>query len=233
MKKILTIAAFGEGINLNSMFDDAEIIAASGAEGISGFKKVKSKYTVFLNGGFTYRDLRPLLDRADKSAADIITFEGGCLFKTSVIKFTEADIFNLKVSTALCCKSIEKTTLTPFNFADDEMDCNEGAFDKLKAAIKEYAAAKTKVPVEVYSFARDMICERLVLFYKCYMLAVRMGADNEKLVGFDKEIKALDMVLYKVFENRFNHDELAKLRSKNFKISFFTANRYKKELGVK
>ena len=231
MKKVLTIALFGNNTNANSMFEDAEIISATDPL----IKKCKSKYTAFLKSGFTYNDLRPLLDRAASSSSDIICFAGGCLFKTSVIEYPDAntDIFNLQINSVLNCKSIEKTALTPFKLAEDEMDCGDGAFEKLKAALKDYAAAKTKVPVDVYSYARDLICERLVLFYKCYMLATRMGADNLKLVELDKQIKASDMVLYKVFENRFGHAELAKHRIKNFKISFITANKYKKELKIK
>lgn len=227
MKKVLTIAVFGNS-NLNSMFEDAEIILANDPI----LKKSKSKYTVFLNGGFIYKDLLPLLDKAKNSASDILTFEGGCLFKSSLIKYPDkcSDIFGLQISSILNCKTIEKTSLNPFKLAEDEMDCNEEAFNKLKGTLREYAAAKTKVPVEVYSFARDLICERLVLFYKCYMLAMRMGASGNMLVEFDKEIKASDMVLYKVFENRFNLTELEKLRKKSFKISFITANKFKKEL---
>lgn len=213
------------------MLEDAEIIAATDP----AIKKSKSKYTVFLNAGFSYRDLRPLLGRAESANSDIITFEGGCLFKTSLIKYPDkkTDIFGLHISSALGCKTIEKTTLAPFKLAEGEMDCNEEAFERLKSTIKEYTASKTKVPLEVYSFARDMICERLVLFYKCYMLAIRMGADSNKLVEFDREIKLSDMVLYKVFENRFNHAELAKLREKDFKISFITATKFKREIKLK
>lgn len=231
MKKVLTIAVFGGNLNFNSMFEDVEIISASSPL----IKKSKSSYTVFLNNGFAYRDLLPLLDKAKSAASDIITFEGGCLFKTSLIKYTDnvKDIFSLQITTALNCKTIEKTSLCPFTLAEDEMDCNEEAFERLKSTIKEYTASKTKVPLEVYSFARDMICERLVLFYKCYMLAIRMGADSNKLVEFDREIKLSDMVLYKVFENRFNHAELAKLREKDFKISFITATKFKREIKFK
>ena len=62
------------------------------------------------------------------------------------------------------------------------------------------------------------------------MLAIKKGADYNLLTEFDRQIKASDMVLYKVFENRFNHDELEKLRLKNFKISFITAIKYKNQL---
>ena len=231
MKKVLTIAVFGDGANYNSMFEDAEIIHISDPL----IKKAKSRYTVFLNGGFTYNDLRPLLSMAESANSDVITFAGGCLFKTSLLKYPDkpADIFNMQVTSALNCKTIERTALCPFKLAEDEMNCNEDAFEMLKGTIKEYSAAKSKVPVEVYSFARDLICERLVLFYKCYMLAMRMGADKNKLVEFDKDLKATDMVLYKVFENRFDHSSLEKLRAKGFKISFITANKYKRELNNK
>lgn len=231
MKKVLTIAVFGNGANYNSMFEDAEIIEASDPL----IKKSKSKFTVFLNGGFTYNDLKPLLAKAESANSDIITFEGGCLFKTSTLKYPEkvTDNFSMQITSALLCKTIERTTLCPFKLAEDEMNCNEDAFERLKGTVKEYSSSKGKVPVEVYSFARDLICERLVLFYKCYMLAMRMGADKNKLVEFDKDLKEMDVVLYKVFENRFDHSSLEKLRAKNFKISFITANKYKKELKQK
>lgn len=231
MRKVLTIAVWGDCSNLNPTSEDTEIVPATDAS----LKKCKSKYTVFLKSGFTYNDFRPLLDRAESASADIISFEGGCLFRTSAIKHpdTKTDIFNLQIACILNCKSLEKTSFTPFKLAEDEMDCSENAFEKLKSTLNDYAAAKTKVSVEVYSFARDLICERLVLFYKCYMLAMRMGADNNLLVEFDKQIKSSDMVLYKVFENRFNHVELEKLRAKNFKISFITAIKYKRELKIK
>ena len=230
MKKILTIAVWGEQTDLNPEIEEAEIISATDG----ALKKCKSKYTAFLNGGFTYGDLHPVLEKAESSSADIIAFEGGCLFKTSNIKHpdTVADIFNLQISCILGCKSIEKTELAPFNLADN-INCDESGIENLKNAVKEYASAKTKVPVEVYSYARDLICERLVIFYKRFMLAMRTGTDGNLLAEFDKDIKALDVVLYKVFENRFNHAELEKLRAKNFKISFFTAIKYKKELKIK
>ena len=230
MKKVLTIAVLGDDLNLNTQFEEVEIIQLDGAK----LKKCKSKYVAFLNSGFTYNDLQPLLDRAESATADILAFEGGCLFKTSQIKHpdTVADIFSLQISCILNCKSIEKTALTPFN-CTDVIDCDGEVFERLKNVIREYASAKTKVPVDVYSYARDIICDRLVLLYKYYMLAVKKGADNNLLIEFDKEIKSLDVVLYKVFENRFNHAELEKLRAKNFKISFFTVIKYKKELKIK
>lgn len=230
MKKVLTVAVFGDTSNLNPELEEVEIIRADDAQ----LKKCKSKYTVFLNSGFTYCDLPPLLDSAESASADILAFEGGCLFKTSQIKQpdTNTDIFSLQINCILNCKSIERTLLAPFTLAE-VIDCDSGAFERLKNTVKEYTSAKTKVPVEVYSYARDLICERLVSVFKSYMLAIRNGADNNLLVEFDKEIKSYDMVLYKVFENRFNHAELEKLRAKNFKISFITAIKYKKELKIK
>lgn len=230
MKKVLTIAVFGESIDENCIPEGAEIIEATEA----GLKKCKSRYTAFLKGGFTCNDFRPLLDRAENASADIVAFKGGCLIKTSAIKRPdfEADIFGLQINCILNCKSIEKNSFAPFKLAED-LNCNEDDFERLKEAIKDYASAKGKVPVEVYSYARELICERLVCFYKNYMLAIRAGADDGLLVEFDKEIKSLDMVLYKVFENRMGHAELEKLRLKNFKISFITAIKYKKELKTK
>lgn len=230
MKNILTIAVFGDISDLNATFEDTEIISASDTR----LKKCKSKYTVFLSSGFTYADLRPLLDRAENSSSDIIAFEGGCIFKTSSIKHPDisSDIFNLQINCVLDCKSIEKTGLAPFKPALD-FDCSEDGFERLKNTVKYYTSVKGKAPVEVYSYARDLICERLVLFYKNYMLAIKKGADYNLLTEFDRQIKTSDMVLYKVFENRFNHDELEKLRLKNFKISFITAIKYKKELKIK
>lgn len=228
MKKVLTIAVRGDDPNLISELEEVEIIKADDPK----LKKCKSKYTVFLNSGFTYGEMRPLLDRAESSPCDILAFEGGCLFKTSLIKHPDsvADIFSLQISCILNCKSIEKTALTPFRLAE-VMDCD--SLEALKNTVREYVSAKTKVPVEVYAYARDLICERLVLVYKSYMLAIRKGADNNQLVEFDRDIKAYDMVLYKVFENRFNHAELEKLRTKSFKISFITAIKYKNELKQK
>ncbi|MCH5148558.1 MAG: hypothetical protein J1G05_04245 [Clostridiales bacterium] len=229
MKKVLTIAVRGDVSNLNSEFEEVEIIQADDAK----LKKCKSKYTVFLNGGFTYGDLRALLEKAESASADILAFEGGCLLKTSLVKYPDSgtDIFSLQISSILNCKSIERTSLAPFKLSD-VIDCDSGALERLKSVVKEYAAAKTKVPVEVYSYARNLICERLVLVYKSYMLAIRNGADCSLLVEFDRDIKAYDMVLYKVFGNRFNHVELEKLRAKSFKISFITAIKYKKELKI-
>ena len=230
MKKVLTIAVLGDGLNLNCEFEEIEVIQATDA----ALKKCKSKYAAFLKSSFTYGDLRPLLDRAESSSSDIIAFEGGCLFKTALIKhpLTVADIFSLQISCILNCKSIEKTSLTPFKLSETA-DCDEGTLESLKNTVKEYAAAKTKVPVEVYAYARDLISERLTLLYKTYMLAIKKGADCNPLVEFDRDIKACDIVLYKVFENRFNHAELEKLRAKDFKISFITAIKYKKELKIK
>lgn len=229
MKKILTIAVWGEDLNLNPEFEEVEIIKADDA----WLKKCKSKYAVFLNSGSAYCDLRPLLDRAESSSADIIAFTDGCLFKTSSIRHIDAgaDIFNMQISCILSCKSIEKTSFTPFNLTKNT-DCGEAA-EKLISAVKDYTSAKTKVPVDVYSYARDIICERLVLFYKSYMLAMRSGADGSLLAELDRQIKALDVVLYKVFENRYGHAELEKLKTKNFKISFITAIKYKSQLKVK
>lgn len=230
MKKVLTVAVQGDVSNLSSEFEEVEIIQADDPK----LNKCKSKYTVFLSSGFTYGEMRPLLDRAESASADILTFEGGCLFKTTLIKHpdTDTNIFSLQISCILNCKSIERTDVVPFKLSE-VIDCDSGALEKLKNTVREYISAKTKVPVDVYSYARDLICERLVLVYKSYMLAIRNGADNNLLVEFDRSIKSYDMVLYKVFENRFNHAELEKLRAKNFKISFITAIKYKKELKMK
>lgn len=236
MKKLLTIAVFGrENVYDNSMLEEVEIISAEGENALARLKKSKGLYVTFLLDGFKYGDVRQLFQKLTKDGADIITFAGGQCFKASALKPNEfgGDIFNCVLSAVLGAKSVEKTALAPFKLAESEMDCSDGAFGKLDRALKEYSAAKNRVPVEVYSYARDVICDKIVPFYRCYTLAVRMGADNKKLAEFDKRFKDCDLVLYKVFENRFGHAELEKLRLKNFKISFITANRYKKMLGVK
>ncbi len=65
------------------------------------------------------------------------------------------------------------------------------------------------------------------------MLAIKCGeVDGEELVKFDGRLKS-EIVLYLALEKNFTAAKLSKLRKKNFKISYFTAKKFKKILNIK
>ncbi len=76
-----------------------------------------------------------------------------------------------------------------------------------------------------------MLCDRLVIYYLYALLSIKDGnLDSGKLIAFDGKLKA-EIVLYLALEKRFTYAKLQKLREKNFKISGWTARKFRKILA--
>ena len=62
------------------------------------------------------------------------------------------------------------------------------------------------------------------------MVAIKEGRlESEKLISFDNRLKG-EIVLFLALEKNFKAANLTKLRKKGFKISRFTAKKFKKLL---
>lgn len=241
MKKILTIAVCEkpQSDKRDSFFDDVEILYRRENETAAEFlrnaaKSVKSKYTVIVDGEFTFADLHSFLDAAGKANADILVFTGGYCFKSAVLRALDPKNIGNRYCTelfaAMNAKSIARLKIEPLRFRGMNTAYSEEAQQNLAAAIREFGVSKSKMPKDVYSFTFDILCARLADFYMSAMLAVRRKETAaNKLAEFDKLLKT-NVVLYLALEKRFKAAKLSKLRKKNFLISFLTAEKFKKEL---
>lgn len=240
MKQIVTIIVC-EKLNkeidspqngLDIMYTDEDRTCAEIIHG--GVKQSKSKYTVLVDSDFTLLDADVFLQAAESSNADILTFNGGYCFKTSILKGLDlddcGDRYSAEIFAALASKSVAGLDIQPFRFTGTHTPYSEETKVRLMRCLDEFKVSKAKMPKDVYSFAFDMILGRLVTFYLTAILAVRAGETTaESLIEFDLKLKE-NIVLYLALEKRFTAADLKKLRENNFKISFFTANKFKKLL---
>lgn len=199
-----------------------------------GVKQSKSRYTVLVDSDFSLSDVQPFLDAADSSNADILTFDGGYCFKTAVLKGLDiencGDRYSAEIFAALSSKSISKLEMQPFEFKGTHTPYSEEAQARLVKCLDVFRLSKSKLPKDVYSFAFEIILSRLVTFYITAILAVRSGEITvDRLTEFDSKLKE-NIVLYLALEKRFTYANLKKLRESYFKISFITANKFKKLL---
>lgn len=235
MKKLLTVVVYsGTTKNFDGFrYEKAElIVCAEPAEFQRALKKANGKYTVIC-GGARINDLQPLLDLIDGAGADIIAFANGAAVKTQAFKgaygVEAADLFLCAVSAEMQCKSILKTELTPFAFAKKAAPCAD-RYDGILKACLTFKEVKAKLAREVYNYVFESLCAELVGFYASAMLEIRNGSFSaDKLAEFDVRLKS-EIVLYLAVEKRFAAAPLKKLRDKQFKISFLTANKLKKLL---
>lgn len=239
MKKVVSIIVCRQVSSVPPEPDGAEILYTEENRGFaeivqSAIKQAKGKYTVLCGQGFTFEDCGGLLNKLEASNADIVAFDGAVAFKTSLFKglLPEGDKSTAEILALLSAKSVEKSNIKPFapEKTTDGRGYSENIQKELSSALKEFKKCKSKLPKDVYTFAVDTICTQLTYFYASAMLAVRnklISAENLK--EFDAVLKE-NVVLYLAMDKRFTPANLAKLRKKNFEISFITAKKFEKFL---
>ena len=240
MKNLLTIVV---GCNkgekhASTLYDGIELIYSEPNESEKDFisraiKGAKGKYSILLNQTFRFADINSLFNILDKNSPDIVVFAGGTAIKTSVIKSVvkdSQDIFSCFILSVLSCKTVLKSTYTPFYFDKCETVFSDENYSGLLLAAEQFVAAKAKLSKDIYSHAMNSLCARLVSFYLSAMLDINEGKmDSEKLISFDNRLKA-EIVLYLALEKNFTAAKLSKLRKKGFKISWLTVRKFKKLL---
>ena len=235
MKKLLTIVVYGQsdGGRSDTLYSGVELIYADG-DLHNALKQAKGKYILIENRTFLFKDVQPFLNALDTASQDIVRFNGGNAYKSSLFKgvVDKGDCFAFCASASFNAKSVAYFEYAPFNFSAPDCDF-ENEESGLKEVCYEFKRVKAKLSKEVYSFVFDLICERLLLFYTCALIAIReKRISADKLIEFDKNLKD-EIVLYLALDKRFDDGKLPKIRSKGFKISGFTAKRYKKLLKIK
>lgn len=241
MKNLLTVAVceLPHEKPSASLFDGVELRYRSEQQDAATFlrgvaKTTKSKYTVIVDGDFSFADLQPFLDAAEKRNADILTFQKGYCFRSALLRgLNPKNIGNrycTELFAAMSAKSLSRTGLTPFRFRGVNTAYSTEAQENLSAALKAFGENKAKMPKEVYTFTFDILCARLASFYMSAMLAIRRKEISaDRLIAFDAQLKE-NIVLYLALEKRFQAAKLNKLRGKNFAVSFLTAKKFENEL---
>lgn len=243
MKNLLSIVvscATGEK-HASTLYDGIELIYPEENEKEKDFilraiKNAGGKYAVLLEKKFMFADVNSLLNILDKNSPDMVCFTGGTAIKTSIVKGVvkdSADLFSLVVLSVLSCKTVLKSTYMPFSFERREVNFTEANYTGIITAATAFGAAKAKLSKDVYSYVLNALCARLISYYLFAMVSIKEGSmDNETLVAFDNRLKS-EIVLYLALEKNFTAAKLNKLRKKNFKISRFTANKFRKILKSK
>lgn len=235
MKKVVTIAVYQSGATKNqSLFDRLEMIFPDDGETKSQFaarcaKTAKGKYLIFAEREFSFADAHNFTAVLEEANADIVTFKGGAALKLTAFKSVNfalcEDEFCATVLTCLNAKSLINAKIAPITYKND-MPIPEG--NLIAEICEEFQKIKAKLNKEVYAYTFDLISDALVKFYIKAILAVRNGElEREKFVCFDNKLKTM-IVLYLAVEKKFPVSKLQKLREKDFKISFLTANKLKK-----
>lgn len=241
MKKVISIIICNTVKNAPSEPDGTELLYTDEERTFAeivqnGIKQAKGKYTVFMEGDFSITDADALIKAVADCNADVLAFEGATAFKTSVIKniCPDGDYETAIINGILNCKTIEKSDLKPFIFESTSAhgtEYSQKVTNELLQILKDFKKFKAKTQKDVYSFAVDAICAKLNVFYMKAMLAVRNEIITaETLKNFDCALKE-NVVLYLAMDKRFVCGNLGKLRENSFKISFLTANKFKKYLN--
>lgn len=240
MKILLTLVVCMKNGDEGSkpLYDGIELIYPSGDETEKDFlaravKAAKGKYSVVCDREFLLSDVQSVLNIIDKNTADMVCFTGGIAIKTSILKGIKdyEDAFSFRLAGVMGCKNLLKTVYNPFTF-----DKKNGAFKEenvagLLCSAELFGKVKAKLNKEIYTYAFNMLCDKLALYYLHAMLAIRDGTmQAEALIEFDNKLKA-EIVLYLALEKRFTYAKLQKLRDKQFKISWLTAKKFRKVLG--
>lgn len=243
MKILLTIVVNSDIGTKNAppLYDGIEIICPEENESekdllTRAIKTAKGKYTVLSDRKFRLADINSLLNILDKNSADMVSFTGGTAIKTNLIKNALkdcTDIFSCLVLSVIGCKTVLKSLYTPFSFEKYQPVFSEDNNAGILLAAEVFCAEKAALSKEVYSYCLNTLCNRLITYYLYTMLAIKCGeVDGEELVKFDGRLKS-EIVLYLALEKNFTAAKLSKLRKKNFKISYFTAKKFKKILNIK
>lgn len=240
MKILLTIVVcnFKGDKRTESLHDGIEIIYPENEENEKQFleraiRTAKGKYILLCGHGFRLYDVQPLLNILDKNPADMVCFVDGSVVKTSVYRNIVKDCldaFSCRVLAIMDSRSLLKTVYNPFLFDKEPAEFDENNTKALLLCAEQLGKIKGKRPNEIYSCASNLICDRLVVFYMHAMVAIREGnLAVEQFKAFDGKLKA-EIVLYLALEKRFTAAKLHKLRDKDFKISRWTAKKFKKIL---
>ncbi len=229
MKKLLTIITDEKPETEENAPEEIEILHTEGKFTHEGFKAAKGKYALLARGDLTCDITQEFFKTLEKNNADILVFEGSVLFRPSVLKSLPQkyceDKFCAEIFAAYNSSSVIKTSIRPFTF-------NAGSCETEKQfiiyALDEFSKIKSKLNKEIYTFALDYICEKLSEFYARAILAVHGGNMNvEEIKEIDSKLKE-NPVLNVTFCKRFTTADLQKIREKNYKINFITANKFKK-----
>lgn len=242
MKTLLSIVVSNDtGLkHASTLYEGIELIYPEENEAEKDFiaraiKNAKGKYTVLLEHKFMLADVNSLLNILDKNSPDMVMFSGGTAVKTSVMKSVVkdcVDAFSCFILSVLECKTVLKSTYTPFSFDKSEVKFTENNYSGLLIAAQAFVAVKAKLSKDIYSHTMNALCARLVIFYLAAMIAIKEGRwDVENLISFDGRLKG-EIVLYLALEKNFKAARLTKLRKKRFKISKFTAKKFKKILKM-
>lgn len=243
MKNLLSIVVYcnaGEK-HASTLYDGIELIYPEENETEKDFaqraaKIAKGKYAVILEHKFRFADVSSLLNILDKNSTDMVSFNGGTAIKTSVVKDAAkgcADMFSLYVLSVIGCKTVLKSVYMPFMIDKCELNFTEANYSGILVAAEAFGAAKAKLSKDIYSHALNTLCAKLISFYLYAMIAIKEGAmECEKLTSLDGRLKS-EIVLYLALEKNFTAGKLSKLRKKNFKISRFTAKKFRKILKIK
>lgn len=243
MKNLLTIVVSCETgeKHASTLYDGIELIYPDDGEKESDFvlrevKNANGKYTVLLEKKFRFADVNSLLNILDKNSPDMVCFTGGTAIKTSIVKGVvkdSADLFSCFALSVLSCKTLLKSTYMPFSFEKLEINFTEANYSGIIAAATAFSATKAKLSKDIYSYILNALCARLTYYYLFAMVSIKEGAmESDTLVAFDNRLKS-EIVLFLALEKNFTHAKLAKLRKKSFKISYFTARKFRKILKAK
>lgn len=237
MKILLSIVVCGRTGNSRQdcLYDGIELIYPDDGEDEKTFlqralKSAEGKYTVICDRSFRLADVQSVLKIMDKNPADMVCFTCGAAIRTSVFKSIKdyTDAFSLRFSAVLACKQLLKTIYTPFAFEKMKAEFTEGDAEVLLYCANLFGKAKAKLTKDIYSYAFNLLCDRLVLYYVYALLAIKdKNLEADKLIAFDNKLKA-EIVLYLALEKRFTYAELQKLRGRDFKTSWLTARKLRK-----
>lgn len=240
MKKLLTIACFAASDVIKSFNGGVELFYTDINENRDDFfvravKQAKGKYIVFIDREILSADLLPLLQIVETSRADIIAFRDGAAIKVNVLKGVDPkliyDSFCCNLYAAFNSKSIFVSDCRPFKFAYYENAYDDKTAVCILNGITTFKKVKAKLPRAVYTYSFEILCSQLISFYVSNIIAIKEGKISaDKLIDFDKKLKS-EIVLYLALEKRFTAAKLNKLRAKNFKISGWTAKKFRKFLS--
>lgn len=241
MKKILTLVTPDEADTADTAAPDGvELIGTDNGKNLcESVKKAKGRYTALTDCDTECELSNEVFTALNEASADIIAFDGSYCFKTSVLKGVPAkncaDKFSAEVYAAFSSKSVEKLDFKPFLFFEHAATYSETDEAALIEILDEFGKVKAKLSKEVYAFAFELIADRLINYYSSALIAVHSGTlTAERLAQFDGKLKE-NIVLYLAIEKRLANAgiNIKKIREKNYKISFITANKLKKQASKK
>ena len=236
MKKLLTVLVCAPCKEISPPCDEMEILYTdenrTPHEIIeNGIKQSKSKYVILTDGEFEITDSKSILNVLNDSPADLIAFDGGTAVKSALFKDalkSENDKFSTEFYAILGAKSIESTKLKPFALKSSSNYYSEKDNERLKKVLDEFKKCRARLQKDVFTYAFDWLCNKLIIFYTEALISVHKGEiPADYLKEFDLKLKQ-NIVLYIAMQKRFTAANLQKLREKDFKTNFLTYNKLKK-----